>query len=233
MFSAARSGQPTTRARRTPHVVSAREATDRPSWRLGTRDALDRTTSERQHHGGAGIDRRTAAGHWSTTRPAPRTCAAHPSRVRIATASRALRPVRSGTSEVDALAASDTSGGGCTGPEVATGTSSSGRLANTGSGASIEGGTPYCLTCRRRDLLEDRRRHDATVRRDFVRRIDDDNDREDRLARRHEADKRHVVVGVASVAAVEQLLRRARLASDGVAVNLRQLPGAVGDDAAP
>ena len=70
-----------------------------------------------------------------------------------------------------------------------------------------------------------RRRRTAST---LVRRIDDDDDREHRLARRHEADERHVVVGVAAVAAVDQLLGRAGLAGDGVAVDLRRLAGAVG-----
>ena len=41
------------------------------------------------------------AGHWSTTRPAPRNSAVHPRRVSAPSASRALMPVKSGTSDAE------------------------------------------------------------------------------------------------------------------------------------
>ena len=55
-----------------------------------------------------------------------------------------------------------------------------------------------------------------------MRRIDDDDDRERRLARRNEADERGVVLG-RRVAPVDDLVRSPGLAGDGVAVDLRRL----------
>ena len=69
------------------------------------------------------------------------------------------------------------------------------------------------------DALEDRRGDGAAVVAVRVRRVDDDDDRERRLARRQEADERRVVVGV-RVVAVDQLLGRAGLAGDRVAGDL-------------
>ena len=64
-----------------------------------------------------------------------------------------------------------------------------------------------------------------------MRRIDHDDDREHRFVRRHKPDERHVVVGVAAIAAVDELLRRAGLSGHGVTLNLRRFAGAFGDDA--
>ncbi len=64
-----------------------------------------------------------------------------------------------------------------------------------------------------------------------MRRIDDDDDRKGRFAGGNESDKRHVVIGMTPIAAVDQLLRRAGLSRHGVSGNLRRLAGALGHDA--
>ena len=82
-----------------------------------------------------------------------------------------------------------------------------------------------------RDPLEDRRRHRAAVGRvRTARRVDDHQDRQRRLAGRHEADERHVEVGL-GVVAVHELARRPGLASDGEVDERRARRRAVRDDA--
>ena len=205
-------------------VRAARRAVQPTSWL----DALARSSRRRTLRASAGrrATRRAASrAPDPATRRSRRPTPGHPSRAGRACciASRALNPRRSGSVRHRRAVGDQADhrrrrlrqrGRRCP--------ASSLRATSTGGSGFDRCGHAEILQRRFGDPLENRRRHGAAgVSAGPCGESVDDDDRDRRIARRHEADERRVVLG-RRIAAVDELRRRAGLAGDRVAGNLRR-----------